>query len=56
MKIGQMKPVQKNSFLYLMNNYNTAIVGFSKGKSLAYLTSIFSSIKNNACNEKVNYN
>lgn len=44
MNIKQMKPIQQNSFLYLMNHYNTAMVGFSKGKSISYLASICSSI------------
>jgi len=50
-----MKPVQQNSFLYLMNNYNTAIVGFSKGKSTTYLASIFSLILNKSHDEMVSY-
>jgi len=44
-----MTPVQQHSFLYLLNNYNTAIIGFSKGKSISYLTSIFSLIMNDKC-------
>lgn len=56
MNIRHMLPIQKNSFLYLMNNYNTAMVGFSKGKSFAYLTSIFSLIMNNTYDEKVSHN
>lgn len=56
MNIKQMKPIQKNSFLYLMNNYNTAMVGFSKGKSISYLTSIFSLILNKKYDKKVSHN
>lgn len=55
MNIRQMAPIQQNSFLYLLNNYNTAMVGFSKGKSISYLVSIFSSILNRV-NDEVNYN
>lgn len=47
MNIIQMKPIQQNSFLYLMNHYNTAMIGFSKGKSISYLASICSSIMSN---------
>lgn len=48
-----MTPIQKNSFLYLMKNYNVAMVGFSKGKSISYLASILSSIMNYNSNNKV---
>ncbi|CAI6372649.1 unnamed protein product [Macrosiphum euphorbiae] len=48
MNIKQMKPIQQNSFLYLMNHYNTAMIGFSKGKSITYLASICSSIMSNS--------
>jgi len=51
-----MTPIQQNSFLYLMNNYNTAMIGFSKGKSVSYLASIFSSIMNNSGDKMVSYN
>lgn len=51
-----MKPIQQNSFLYLMNHYNTAMIGFSKGKSISYLASICSSIMTNSNNKKVCYN
>lgn len=53
MNIRQMKPIQQHSFSYLMNNYNTAMIGFSKGKSVSYLASVFSSIMNNKDDEKV---
>ncbi|XP_060837177.1 putative ATP-dependent RNA helicase TDRD12 isoform X2 [Rhopalosiphum padi] len=46
--IKQMKPIQQNSFLYLMKHYNTAMIGFSKGKSVSYLASIYSSIMKNS--------
>ncbi|XP_060864055.1 putative ATP-dependent RNA helicase TDRD12 isoform X2 [Metopolophium dirhodum] len=52
MNIKQMKPIQQNSFLYLMNHYNTAMIGFSKGKSISYLASICSSIMSNS-NDKM---
>ncbi|XP_015363727.1 PREDICTED: putative ATP-dependent RNA helicase TDRD12 [Diuraphis noxia] len=51
MNIKQMKPIQQNSFLYLMNHYNTAMVGFSKGKSISYLASICSSVLSNSNDE-----
>ncbi|KAL4143211.1 hypothetical protein QTP88_005569 [Uroleucon formosanum] len=51
MNIKQMKPIQQNSFLYLMNHYNTAMIGFSKGKSISYLASICSSIMTNSNNK-----
>lgn len=41
-----MVPIQKYSLLYLMYRYNMAMIGFSKGKSTAYLASIFSLILN----------
>lgn len=47
-----MKPIQQYSFLYLMKNYNTAMIGFSKGKSISYLSSICSSIMSNS-NDKI---
>lgn len=50
MNIKQMKPIQQNSFLYLMKHYNTAMIGFSKGKSVSYLASIGSSILSNSNN------
>lgn len=52
MNINKMTPIQKNSFLYLMNHHNIAMVGFSKGKSTCYLTSIFSLIMNSS-NDKM---
>jgi hypothetical protein len=55
MNIRTMSPLQQNSFLYLSNNYNTAMVGYSRGKSFSYLVSIFSSILNNRVNDEVNY-
>jgi len=56
MNIKQMKPIQQNSFLYLMNHYNTAMIGFSKGKSISYLASICSSIMSNSNDKMVCYN
>lgn len=53
MNISRMTPIQQNSFLYLMNNYNIAMIGFSKGKSISYLASIFSSIMNNTGDKTV---
>lgn len=53
--INQIAPIQQHSLLYLMNHYNTAMIGFSKGKSTAYLASIFSLIMN-SFNDKVSYN
>lgn len=50
-----MKPIQKNSFLYLMNKYNVAMIGFAKGKSTSYLASIFSSIMNDSNDTMVSY-
>lgn len=44
MNIRQMTPIQQNAFLNLMNNFNVAMIGFSKGKSTSYLASIMSSI------------
>lgn len=55
MNIQRMTPIEQNSFLYLMNNYNVAMVGFSKGKSTSYLASIFSSIKNSNNDEVVSF-
>ncbi|XP_025420540.1 putative ATP-dependent RNA helicase TDRD12 isoform X2 [Sipha flava] len=52
MNIRTMSPLQQNSFLYLSNNYNTAMVGYSRGKSFSYLVSIFSSILNNRVNDE----
>ncbi|XP_025202131.1 putative ATP-dependent RNA helicase TDRD12 [Melanaphis sacchari] len=52
MNIKQIKPIQQSSFLYLMKHYNTAMIGFSKGKSVSYLASIYSSILSNS-NDKV---
>ncbi|VVC26106.1 Hypothetical protein CINCED_3A001557 [Cinara cedri] len=54
MNINRMAPVQQHSFFYLMNHYNTAIIGFSKGKSTAYLASIFSLILNNSNDNQTN--
>jgi len=51
-----MKPIQQSSFLYLMKHYNTAMIGFSKGKSVSYLASIGSSILNNSNITVVCYN
>lgn len=51
-----MTPIQQYSFLYLMNNYNIAMIGFSKGKSTSYLASIFSLIMNNSNDNKVSLN
>lgn len=48
-----MTPIQQHSFLYLMNRYNTAMIGFSKGKSIAYLCSIFSLFMNGCYDDKV---
>lgn len=56
MNIRQMKPIQQHSFSYLINNYNTAMIGFSKGKSVSYLASVFSSIMNDSENKKVSNN
>jgi len=56
MNIKQMKPIQQNSFLYLTKHYNTAMIGFSKGKSVSYLASIGSSILSNSNNKVVCYN
>lgn len=53
MNIKCMSPLQQNSFLYLMNNHNIAMVGHSKGKSTSYLASIFSLIMKNSDNNKV---
>jgi len=39
-----------------MNHYNTAIIGFSKGKSISNLASICSSILSNNDNKMVRYN
>lgn len=55
MSIKQMKPIQKNSFLYLMNNYNVAMIGFAKGKTISYLASIFSSIMSGSNETMVSY-
>jgi hypothetical protein len=55
MNIKQMKPIQQNSFLYLMKHYNTAMIGFSKGKSVSYLASIYSSIMRNSEDKVVCY-
>lgn len=56
MNISQMTPIQKNSFLYLMKHYNTVMIGFSKGKSVSYLASIFSSIMNKSGDKMVSSN
>lgn len=39
-----MTAIQKHSFSYLVNNYNTVMVGFSKGKTISYLVHIISSM------------
>ncbi|XP_050427955.1 putative ATP-dependent RNA helicase TDRD12 [Adelges cooleyi] len=51
--VRRMEPIQQNSFQYLMNKQNLSMVGFSKGKSLSYLSSTISLILYN--NKEDNY-
>lgn len=50
-----MKPLHQNGLSYLMKNYNTVLIDYSKTQPISYLASILTSLINNYDN-KVSYN